>query len=73
MAEFGRSGIDKVLAIPISFVSDHIETLQEIDILYRKLASDSGIKEFQRVAALNLYPKFIDALASIVLNAFSSR
>jgi len=61
-----------VLAIPISFVSDHIETLQEIDILYRQLAFDSGIREFQRSASLNLYPKFIEALAEISLRTFSA-
>ena len=36
------------------------------------LAADLGIREFRRVAALNLYPKFIKALADIVLNAFQT-
>jgi len=65
LTEMGRQGTDKVLAVPISFVSDHIETLQEIDIAYRELALQSGIGEFQRADSLNLHPKFIDALASI--------
>ncbi len=70
ISEFGRRGIGRLLVVPISFVSDHIETLQEIDILYRQLAADSGIREFHRAASLNLYPKFIEALAQITLRAF---
>jgi protoporphyrin/coproporphyrin ferrochelatase len=73
LVEFGRRGVGKVLVVPISFVSDHIETLQEIDILYRQLAADSGIPEFQRAASLNLYPKFIEALADIAIRTFSTR
>jgi ferrochelatase len=55
--------------VPISFVSDHIETLQEIDILYRELATKAGIAEFERAESLNLYPKFIEALANVSLRA----
>lgn len=67
LAELGRSGRTKVLVIPISFVSDHVETLQEIDILYKAIAAESGIREFHRAAAPNVRPKFIDALANIVM------
>jgi len=70
LEEFGRTGVDRVMVIPISFVSDHIETLQEIDILYRQVAFNAGIKEFRRAASLNLHPKFIDALAQIAIAAF---
>lgn len=65
LAQLGGNGVEKVLVIPISFVSDHIETLQEIDIAYRALAEQSGIREFHRAAVPNLNPKFIDALADI--------
>jgi len=61
----GAKGVDKVLVVPISFVSDHIETLQEIDIAYRNLALQAGIGEFHRADSLNLHPEFIDALAVI--------
>jgi ferrochelatase len=64
----GKQGVEKLLVVPVSFVSDHIETLQEIDILYRRQALDSGIREFQRAASLNLYPKFIEGLAEVVLS-----
>ncbi|MBZ5497302.1 MAG: ferrochelatase [Acidobacteriia bacterium] len=71
----GLSGrrVERVLAIPISFVSDHIETLQEIDILYRELALKKGIREFYRAPSLNVYPKFIEALANISLKAVGNR
>ncbi len=69
LAELGRAQADRVLVIPISFVCDHIETLQEIDILYKKLAAECGIREFDRVPALNTCPKFIDALAQISARA----
>jgi len=69
IAELGRARAAHVLVIPISFVSDHIETLQEIDILYRKLAAECGIREFDRVPSLNTHPKFIDALAHLALRA----
>jgi ferrochelatase len=65
LAGMGRKRISKVLAVPVSFVSDHIETLQEIDIAYRELALQSGIGEFHRADSLNLHPQFIAALANI--------
>jgi protoporphyrin/coproporphyrin ferrochelatase len=69
LTKLAKDGLNDVLAVPISFVSDHLETLQEMDIQYKKLAADLGIRQFHRAAALNLYPKFIQALANITLNA----
>jgi protoporphyrin/coproporphyrin ferrochelatase len=70
LVALGREGSARVLTVPVSFVSDHIETLQEIDIQYRDLAAQSGIKEFRRAASPNLYPKFINALAEIAIRSF---
>ena len=67
LQQLGRDGTKKLLVVPVSFVSDHVETLQEIDILYRQIAMSAGIQEFHRAAALNLTPKFIDALAALVI------
>jgi len=64
--ELGKKGVHDVLVIPISFVSEHIETLYELDILYKHLADDAGIRNFRRVPALNSDPTFIQALAEIV-------
>jgi protoporphyrin/coproporphyrin ferrochelatase len=60
-----RTGRKDVLAIPISFVSDHIETLYEIDILFGDEARALGLN-FHRAPSLNTEPMFIEALAQLV-------
>jgi hypothetical protein len=67
--ELGRSGVQSLLAVPISFVSEHIETLEEIDMEYRELALESGVKRWGRVPALNTNPRFIEDLADAVVEA----
>src|SRR5262249_31588119 len=69
IARYGEEGIRDVLVVPVSFVSEHIETLYELDILYKDLADESGIPNFRRVPALNSDPLFIRALADIVQEA----
>jgi len=69
MTALGKQGIHDVLVVPISFVSEHIETLYELDILFQKIAQDAGIQNFRRVPALNSDPTFIQALAEIVESA----
>jgi len=68
-----REGVSQVLLVPVSFVSEHIETLYELDILYRHVAEEVGIAEYRRVPALNCRPDFIDALASLVEKAIIQR
>jgi ferrochelatase len=72
LQELGEQGIENLLVVPISFVSEHIETLQEIDIEYREVAEEAGIHNFQRVPALNTHPLFIDALAQMVDSALAN-
>lgn len=67
--ELGDQGVQNLVVVPISFVSEHIETLQEIDIEYREIAEEAGIKNFVRVPALNTDNKFIEALADLVTEA----
>jgi protoporphyrin/coproporphyrin ferrochelatase len=62
-----KEGINNILVVPISFVSDHIETLYEIDILYRNLAEGLGVK-LRRSDSLNTHPVFIEALKDMVQN-----
>lgn len=62
----GRRRTEQVLVVPISFVSDHIETLYEIDIQYRRAAEQAGIRYFRRTPSLNVNATFIAALAAIV-------
>ncbi|MGL5080318.1 MAG: ferrochelatase [Microcoleaceae cyanobacterium] len=70
--ELAKQGVEELLVVPVSFVSEHIETLEEIDMEYRELAEESGIKHFHRVPALNTHPTFIDNLADIVLDALDA-
>jgi protoporphyrin/coproporphyrin ferrochelatase len=60
-----KTGRKDVLAIPISFVSDHIETLYEIDLLFGDEAKALGLN-FKRAPSLNVEPAFIEALAQLV-------
>ncbi len=64
--ELGKSLTKELVVVPISFVSEHIETLQEIDIEYRNIAKRFGITNFRRVRALDTYPMFIKGLADLV-------
>jgi ferrochelatase len=59
-------GVTQLLMIPISFVSEHIETLYELDILYKKLAEEIGLSQYARVPAFNTDARFIKALADLV-------
>ncbi|MCC5614960.1 ferrochelatase [Nostoc sp. CHAB 5836] len=69
LKELGAQGVKNLVVVPISFVSEHIETLQEIDIEYREVAEKSGIHNFRRVPAPNTHPVFINALAELVIDA----
>jgi ferrochelatase len=62
----GREGSRDVLVAPIAFVSDHIETLYEIDVMFAEEAKAAGIADFRRAESLNLDPGFLDALADVV-------
>ena len=64
--QLGKQGTRDVLVVPISFVSEHVETLYELDILYKKVAEEAGVTNFRRVPTLNSDPAFIRALAEIV-------
>lgn len=66
LAELGDEGVSDVLVIPLSFVSDHIETLYEIDMLFADAARAAGITGYYRPPALNSHPLFIEALADLV-------
>ncbi|WP_303721924.1 ferrochelatase [Malonomonas rubra] len=55
-----------LLMVPISFVSDHIETLEEIDIGYRNLAAACGFHHFHRSPSLNAHADFLGAMAALV-------
>ena len=66
--ELAKAGEEKkpVIVVPVAFVSEHSETLVELDIEYRELAHTLGIPHYVRVPALGVQPHFISALASLV-------
>jgi len=63
----------RMLVIPISFVSDHVETLHEIDQEHRTQALGLGFTEYRMVPGLNDSPAFIGALAGMVRRAVTGR
>jgi ferrochelatase len=68
-----REGIRRVLVIPISFLTEHIETLYEINIEAREHAESLGISDFHMMPALNDSPLLIRALADLVLRSVGMR
>lgn len=73
-AEIRRAGHDKVptIIVPIAFVSDHSETLVELDIEYRHLAEKVGLPFYQRVPVVGIAPDFIEGLAELVRQGLQS-
>jgi len=67
----GRDGVAVVL-FPIAFVSEHSETLVELDIDYRHLAEQSGVPGYVRVPTVGTAPAFIAGLAELVRSAIAS-
>lgn len=66
LQQLAATGCKNILMVPISFVSDHVETLYEIDMLYREMAGNLGMR-LESTRALNDDPLFITALRSLVL------
>jgi ferrochelatase len=71
VASLGRDGVKTLVVVPVSFVSDHIETLHELDVRLRETARAAGIADFRRVPALNDSPDFIEALRDLVVREVS--
>jgi ferrochelatase len=58
-----------IIVVPVAFVSEHSETLVELDIEYRKLAEENGSKDYIRVPAVTANQHFINSLKSSILLA----
>jgi ferrochelatase len=69
LVELGSGGVDSVLVVPISFVSDHIETLHELDIETKHLAQSAGITSYLRCRSLNADPDFLGVLTRLAREA----
>ena len=64
-----RDGVRRMLVIPISFLTEHIETLHEINIEGRADAKKAGIERFRMMPAVGDSPLFIECLKQLVLRA----
>jgi ferrochelatase len=69
IVRLARGGVRRLVVAPVSFVSDHIETLFELDRLYADLARASGVTHYYRARAFNGDPEFPRALRSILSEA----
>ena len=72
-AEIRRAGVENkgVVVIPIAFVSEHSETLVELDMEYGALARSVGVRDYLRVPTVGVHPKFISGLARLVVQSLS--
>ena len=57
-----------IIVVPVAFVSEHSETLVELDIEYEKLAKTNGCAGYTRIEALGVNENFIDGLSDLILN-----
>ena len=73
-SEIRRAASDgkSVVLYPLSFVSEHSETLVELDIDYRHLAEQAGVPKYVRVPTVGTHPQFIHGLANLVQAALWS-
>lgn len=71
--EIKRAALEdkNIILVPISFVSEHSETLYELDLQYGALAQECGVKDYIRVPALGTSPEFIKSLKELVLKGAS--
>jgi ferrochelatase len=68
-AEIRQAGTERlgVVVAPIAFVSEHSETLVELDIEYAHLAKDAGVPHYLRAPTVGVRPQFIEGLADLVV------
>ena len=66
IAELASKGVKSMLLVPVAFASDHLETLFELGIEYRRQAQERGVAQYEVTEGLNDSPKFINALAELV-------
>jgi protoporphyrin/coproporphyrin ferrochelatase len=69
--QLARAGEKHLLIVPIAFVTEHIETLHEINIEAREQAHKLGIEQFEMMPAVGDSPTFVSALVDLVLSAIS--
>ncbi|MGC4113428.1 MAG: ferrochelatase [Myxococcales bacterium] len=73
LAALAKQGVKDVLVVPIAFVTEHIETLFELDMLIKEPAMAAGIEGYYRVPVPNVAPKLMDGLADLVRRALEKQ
>jgi len=71
IVRLARDGVRRLVVVPLSFVSDHVETLYELDQLYDDLARRHGVTHYYRARAFNDDPEFAKVLRSILAEGCS--
>lgn len=64
--KLAKNGVKQMVVIPVAFASDHLETLFELGIEYRHVATEAGVERFEITTGLNDSPLFVDALTQLV-------
>ena len=64
--KLAKNGVKHMVVIPVAFASDHLETLFELGIEYRHVATEAGVERFEITTGLNDSPLFVDALTQLV-------
>jgi ferrochelatase len=67
-----REGVSRLIIVPVSFVGEHIETLDELDRELVPEARHAGIRHVGRAAAVGMQPRFLDALAEVTAQTLAS-
>lgn len=71
--DLAAAGTRAVVVCPVAFTGEHVETLQELDIVYRQRAAARGLVHFARARTVGNTPAFIDALADLCLDTARAR
>ena len=66
LARLGHEGVKRILIVPLAFVTEHVETLHEINIEAREIAEHAGVTQFRMMPAVGTHPQFIACLADLV-------
>jgi len=72
LASLAREGVKQVVVCPVAFVSDHVETLYEIRMLFADAARELGIPHYVAADGLNDHPAFVEALAAVSRRALAA-
>jgi ferrochelatase len=71
--QLAEAGHTAVVVCPVAFTGEHLETLQEIDLVYRQHAAARGIQHFARARTVGRHPAFVQALATLAAGAARTR